>query len=714
MQPLRNAVFRTVEHPTLPEADFRILDISPDGRSLVLFQLGLLPDPLKPFIVGIDKFSQWQADGLIEIVASCTPAIMLRTEDDLPEDAIKLRDQRYTRIQDLVEEPDFLTRYAAERRSKLVVGIAKQQGCAPRDLYRLIKRFWEYGQVPNALLDNYEQCGAPGKRRLAGTKQRGAPLDQGQFITRSRKSVNIDDNDFPLIEYALQQVINDVKVKQTKFTFRRVYKKLKRLPPYCEEIERAADEGRAAQIPSYKQLIYWLGCNIGRMEIDQSVIPSHVWQKDYRGLTSSSKANAPIPGSRYEIDSTVADVYVVADYDRNIVLGRPTLYVVVDVASRMIAGFHVSLEWASWDCARQALYNAFTDKVAFCKRYGIDITSEEWPSVGVPMSVLCDRAELLGDRARVLPGNLGTELDVAQPYRGDVKGIVERRFGIANEDLHFLPGTTLGQLRERGEPDYRLKSVLTLNEVTTILCSLFHHHNTQRKFDDLLTADMIAADLAHTPAKYWNLMVGQHRHALKHHSEDEIIAALLPKVSASVTDRGIFHKEMRFSCDRAKREEWFTKVRREGKRWRIEARGDLGWTSDLYVRVEGESQFTKCDMIDTNGLYLNRHPSDITYLREWRREKEENASADAAAIEHDERVDKIVDRAAGEKRNTPSDLSDAARKRGISENRRKAVEEQKQVTRPIQQLPERRNRRAVKRSMRLIKGGLDDDASSPD
>lgn len=45
------------------------------------------------------------------------------------------------------------------------------------------------------------------------------------------------------------------------------------------------------------------------------------------------------PGSRYEIDATIADIYLVSDSDRACIVGRPTIYFVVDVFSRMVVGF---------------------------------------------------------------------------------------------------------------------------------------------------------------------------------------------------------------------------------------------------------------------------------------------------------------------------------------------------------------------------------------
>ena len=710
MQILRNEVFSVEDHAFLADGRYRILDLDSDAGLLILFRLGMLPDSRKPFATDFDTFTQWTLEPAITFVDFTPPLGMTLPEDSISEEQRKTRDTRFELIAPLVDDPCFLTSYSTHRRSSLIVSHAGRLGADIKTIYRLLNRFCEFGQMPNALLDSYENCGAPGKVRRVGSKQLGAPLEQGTFILRSRQGVNSAPH-HKNFEQALREVITETKSRRIRFTFERVYRKLKRMPPYCEEIERAKEDNRAPQIPSMRQLNTWINNNGGRLDIDKTILPTHVWQKDMRGLESSAGVDAPVPGSRYEIDSTVADVYIVADYNRHVVLGRPTIYVIVDVASRMIVGLHISLHWASWACARQAIYNAFNEKTEFCRRYGIEIASDDWPSVGVPARILCDRGEMISDKARVVVRNFGSQIQVAPPYRADVKGIVERRFGIANEELHFVPGTTLGQLRERGEPDYRLNSVLTLNEVTEILCSLFIVHNSECQFDDLVTEDLVASDLAPTPVNFWNFHVGRNRHALTNRSKDEVIAALLPTVPASITDRGIKHCDMRFTCDRASSEGWFSKARNMG-RSKIEARADLGWTSDLYVRVKGEPSFVRCHMVEARRQFRDRHPDDLTYLREWKREKRELARIDHAKIMHDERVDGIVDNAIKEKRATETNLSKSARTKNISDNRRKALASDtadEPGTREFDTIPKTR---AVERSLRLIRGGLDHDDSS--
>ena len=510
----------------------------------------------------------------------------------------------------------------------------------------------------------------------------------------------IHDDDRALFVEALRQVILKVRANLIRFKYTEVYLEVKSLSPYRDEIELAASEGRAAQIPSMRQMRRGLDKMIDRVEIDRTILPPHVWMKDYRGITSSANVLACVPGSRYEIDATIADVYIVCEFDRNLVLGRPTIYVVVCVSSRMIVGFHVSLKWASWNCARQALYNAFTDKVSYCERHGFDIAKDDWPCEGVPTRVFADRGEMVGEQPKVLTKMLGSVIEIAPPLRADAKGIVERQFGIANEQLHITPGTTLGQLKERGYADYRDKAVLTLHELTRTLCSKFHLNNTQAIYDDLITESMIAADLAPTPVNFWNHHVAKGQHSLKKFSKDDIIAGLLPDVSASVCRDGIVANDIRFTCDRAEEEQWFSRARHRGRK-SLEAHCDMGWTSDLYVRVAGEDRFIKCQAMDVEKLKRNRHPDDIEYLNEWKREKKEAASRDLAALEHKDRTEKIVDNAAEQKANTPTDKSKWQLRQGIKERRKLALVDPVTKDGTSTAAPKQQNR-AVDRALRLI------------
>ena len=99
------------------------------------------------------------------------------------------------------------------------------------------------------------------------------------------------------------------------------------------------------------------------------------------------------PGSLYQIDATIVDLYLVSSFNRTCIIGRPVLYLVVDVFSRMIVGMSVLLEGPSWVGAMLALDCAMSDKVSFCAQYGIEITSEQWNCHHLPKAILADRGE---------------------------------------------------------------------------------------------------------------------------------------------------------------------------------------------------------------------------------------------------------------------------------------------------------------------------------
>jgi len=152
-------------------------------------------------------------------------------------------------------------------------------------------------------------------------------------------------------------------------------------------------------------------------------------------FSGTSTAEVIGPGSRWQIDATISDVCLVSRMDRSWIVGRPTLYFVIDVFSRMIVGLHVGLEAPSWVGAMSALVNAASDKVAFCKAHGIEIEPEDWPCQGLPDVMLGDRSEMLGGRADVLVKHFGVRLENTPPYRADLNGIVEKRFHLIQADF---------------------------------------------------------------------------------------------------------------------------------------------------------------------------------------------------------------------------------------------------------------------------------------
>ena len=94
---------------------------------------------------------------------------------------------------------------------------------------------------------------------------------------------------------------------------------------------------------------------------------------------------------------------------------------------------HVALEGPNWTGAMMALANAFTDKVAFCARHGIEITHADWPCDVAPNRLTAELVRPAEKRpplaVTLLPTDIGRfAAEVVLPERGnwDLDLVVER------------------------------------------------------------------------------------------------------------------------------------------------------------------------------------------------------------------------------------------------------------------------------------------------
>nr|WP_261893375.1 hypothetical protein [Enterobacter ludwigii]CAH8250170.1 Transposon Tn7 transposition protein TnsB [Enterobacter ludwigii] len=86
--------------------------------------------------------------------------------------ARELRDKNYQLIQPLITNPECLFPKA---RTRAVNEIVSTQRSTKQTLYRLVRRYWQRGQTPNALLPDYKNSGARGKKRVSKGGKLGRP-----------------------------------------------------------------------------------------------------------------------------------------------------------------------------------------------------------------------------------------------------------------------------------------------------------------------------------------------------------------------------------------------------------------------------------------------------------------------------------------------------------------------------------------------------------
>lgn len=560
--------------------------------------------PKRPWLFGYDELALMLQAGLMRKTKVRIPAFMLDLEEDLPENAKKVREKNWERIQPLVKTAFPGEIFFPGMLGTMVAAHAAKSGLPRKTLYRLLYRYWLYGGVPNALLPDRTSRGNPGVERVfvKGNLPGRPTLYLGESVTVKKGFLTEQDKDNIRIGFALYAK-NKVKSIPDAYqkTLRRFYRAEYPSPGESEDdvVLRPLDE-----LPSERQFVYW-----GRKAFDDMTIlrgrrGERKWKKNDREIVGRASDGVLGPCHRFEIDATVADIYLVSRYRKDWIIGRPVVYVVVDVFSGMIVGLFVGLEGPSWDGARHALFNAFTDKVAFCGAHDIEITEEEWPCHHLPQEIMADRAEMLSDAAEhALVKGLKIEITVPGPYRPDWKAIVESRFKLLNDttQIHWMPGGVRAREREQGERDVRLDATLDLEEFTKILIPSILHYNKHARQSDRLSTDMIKDGLEPTPINIWNWGIEQGIGEPNNRSAEEVYLHLLPTAQASVQAGGINYQGMFYTSEYAVAGNWFARARNKGrasvKIWYSP------WSTD-YIWIQGEDKsFQRCTLRASEDRY---------------------------------------------------------------------------------------------------------------
>lgn len=206
------------------------------------------------------------------------------------------------------------------------------------------------------------------------------------------------------------------------------------------------------------------------------------YQRNCKPAFGSASQWRTEPGS-FQMDATLCDIYLVSALDRSCVIGRPYLYMAVDTATQLIAGFHVGLE-CDETAVMLCLENAAQSKTEYCRQCGIEMQPEDWPNAGLPTEIIMDKGrEFFGPRMTDLCRQYGLEIMAQPSFRPDRKGLVEKTFDLLQQRYKPIlrgKGVIEADAQERWATDYRSQAILTLDEFTQILIHCILYLNSGR------------------------------------------------------------------------------------------------------------------------------------------------------------------------------------------------------------------------------------------
>ncbi|WP_391485743.1 Mu transposase C-terminal domain-containing protein [Bacillus cereus] len=585
---------------------YRVLWI--DEGSVIVYLIDIYDEKALPFAEKIKTIYEGLSSGKYAEVKE--PYYHSVTNfGELNKKDILIRDRAWDLIGDLViQEPEI---YKPRERGKLIRELLKKEEISNKTIYKYLKRYWQRGKVKNGLLPDYKNCGNKGKSKNWGDNK------TGRRRINNSTGINVTAEIKRVFEKAVKKYYftdpNNTLTYTYKMMIRQYFQADVR---YKENIKYIVIEDENS-IPTLRQFRYWFNKRYGTEEIISSKHGKKTFERDHRAILGSSTFEVFGPGSRYQIDATKANVYIISRYNSQWILERPTVYYVVDVYTHLIVGFYVGLESPSWMGMMMALLNATTNKVEFCEKYGMHITEECWPAAHLPEVILGDRGELEGFNVNHLIQGLNVTVENNPAYRPDWKGIVEKLFDTSQEKIRpFLPGYVSKDWGKRGAKDPRLQAKLDIEQYTKIIINFILHYNKNFYMKEYIRdSDMIEDNVTPTPTELWKWGVINRAGKLRTVHPEIMKFYLMPRGTATVTPKGIRFQKLLYCCETAIQDSWFTTARSK-KSWKVDISYDPRNMNYIYIHTKDERIFESCYLLEHQERYQDKVLEEIKQLHQ--------------------------------------------------------------------------------------------------
>lgn len=432
--------------------------------------------------------------------------------DNITDEEWSIAEKRYEIIKDLL----FVSRTKQE-----VIDLAKEHNIAYTTVYRWIKQY-EENEQKSSLVPN--------------TKNRG------------KKGSRLDPN----VELIIVNTIEELYLNKQRYSLNKIFRKIKQ---QCQ--------AENVEFPHENTIRN----RIKKIDPKLALKRRHSSRRANRefGNFEGQFPDGLCPMDVIQIDHTPLDIILVDEKYRK-PIGRPTLTLAIDVYSRMIAGFYLSLHSTGYFSVNQCLYHTFLPKNEFLKEQNV---KGEWNIYGIPRIIHVDNGgELVGlDMERVC-SELNITLvkrPVGEPQFGSH---VERFFSTLKNEVHNLPGTTGSSIKDRDGYDSIKKASFSLKELTRWLTQYFikYHNNFH-------------LGLINTPAKQYeigifgddeNIGVGQLPDILE--DKENIRITLLPAIYRTIQRDGITLDEVNYYGDVLRH--WINRKDEKGKKLKFKIKRD--------------------------------------------------------------------------------------------------------------------------------------------
>ena len=230
-------------------------------------------------------------------------------------------------------------------------------------IYKLWSLLCRFGFSAVSLKPRRDRCGAPGIARPCDPngRQKAGRKTIGEYAAKASGKMLPPTQPGMSTEWRQWIMIADKKIPSPKHDFPARYKFI--LDSQFVKRYRMENglhvplELKQGEYPNRSQVKRVLTIEVPRLQRLLDRTTAGHYARSLRGMTGRSWKGVAGPGHTWEIDSTIGDIYLRSSVNRAWIIGRPVVYIIVDVWSTAIVGFYVCLTGPSWDTAKVSLFS---------------------------------------------------------------------------------------------------------------------------------------------------------------------------------------------------------------------------------------------------------------------------------------------------------------------------------------------------------------------
>ncbi|RZR09485.1 integrase [Vibrio vulnificus] len=615
--------------------EYLIVDLC-DGRELIAATQINDKQPLRPTLLKMQEVLKNIQNNLWELTDSkFTSTLFMSDEEILKKDSsrqkwLDRRDEAYKVIAPLVEDDEKRYDYLFGDASGVLRELIEKSGRSRKYVSQTLNRYWYFGSHKNALLPLWRNCGSnstlpekpvfddegqcsvnkSGPKTRYGSEYRGATQEDIKNINKFAKK--IPKGGKVRLSYLYEEFCREYLYPTVK--------------PTIDDAEALVIRLPKKYLISPESFKYHLKKAVGPLEFIRRAVGDISYQKDKKGKPGLARQGLRGPTSRYEIDATIVDQYIRYPFDNTeqLATGRPVIYLVVDTWSGMIVGTHACFHGPDWTGASQALFNAFTNKVEFCQRYGIDIKEEDWPCNHVCSQLTMDRGSEYTDKhiEGMIKGMIGVTIGSFTAYhRGDCKGTVEHAFKIIQDAMvNFVPGQVIKIPQKEAQHASREASMSFELFMQKLIKSILFTNNNRLRSENH-TFEMSRDGVGFSPRDLYVYGLEEMMIPPAKVSEDKLRFALLPSGKATVHAQGIYFGGLYYNSNAVTERQWLDIAKNVG-RFKLDIRYDSNSTNFIWCKDTETDEILTLELTERSELYRNQLWADALHNIELTKHKQ--------------------------------------------------------------------------------------------